>query len=332
MKAHVNSQLAGALPRLAALCAGALALGGLGRAQGDGPRMYWHGLSGTNVVPVLDMSITGNSNPLDYAHRILPQTQVDAHIMLAGYGKAFPLFDRAATVSALVPMGTIASDTTVGLATVHESASGVGDPTLQFTLNLIGPPAMMNIPDVLRYEPGFSVDFLASLMVPIGEYDSDSSLNLGQNRWYGRVGAPVVWQLGTWEPDSRTTLEFLPALWLFGDNTDYGGQTLDTDPVFQFEGHLTHNFAKNFWGSLDGIWYGGGQSSIGGVEGSDLSALGLGFTLGYELNDNLFLTLGRTTSINDDGSGDLKLDELRIGLTFGWHPLVEGMKRLQGGE
>jgi len=36
-------------------------------------------------------------------------------------------------------------------------------------------------------------------------------LNLGQNRWYGRVGAPIVWQLGAWVPGRRTPLEFLPA-------------------------------------------------------------------------------------------------------------------------
>ena len=43
-------------------------------------------------------------------------------------------------------------------------------------------------PDALRYEPGFSVDLLADLALPIGEYDSDQPLNIGQNRWYGRLG------------------------------------------------------------------------------------------------------------------------------------------------
>ena len=34
-----------------------------------------------------------------------------------------------------------------------------------------------------------------------------SRLNLGQNRWYGRVGAPMVWQIGPWVPGRRTTFE-----------------------------------------------------------------------------------------------------------------------------
>ena len=132
---------------------------------------------------------------------------------------------------------------------------------LEFDINVIGPQAQKNIPDALRYEPGFSVDLLADLALPIGEYDSSQPLNLGQNRWYGRLGAPIVWQLGAWVPGRRTTLEFLPAVWLFGDNNDYVGQTLKTDPLFQLDAHLTRDFTEHFWGSLDVAWYSGGQAT-----------------------------------------------------------------------
>ena len=94
----------------------------------------------------------------------------------------------------------------------------------EFNLNLVGPKAQKNIPDVLRYQPGFTIDLLADLAVPIGEYNNSQSLNLGQNRWYGRVGAPILFQLGSWVPGRRTTLEFLPAVWFFGPNNDYVGR------------------------------------------------------------------------------------------------------------
>jgi hypothetical protein len=35
-------------------------------------------------------------------------------------------------------------------------------------------------------------------------------------------------------------------------------------------------------------------------------------------------------SINDSGPGDLHMDSFKLSLIFGWHPLVEGMKRLGG--
>ena len=170
---------------------------------------------------------------------------------LAGYAHTFSLFDRSAMAAIILPMGRISGDVTVVGSTVNQSASGFGDPMLEFNINLIGPPAQKNIPDALRYEPGFSVDLLADLALPIGEYDNSQPLNLGQNRWYGRLGVPVIWQLGAWVPGRRTTLEFLPAVWLFGNNNDYVGQTLKTDPMFQLDAHLTRDFTEHLWGSLD---------------------------------------------------------------------------------
>jgi hypothetical protein len=203
---------------------------------------------------------------------------------------------------------------------------------LEFNINVIGPPAQRTIPDALRYEPGFSVDLLADLALPIGEYDSSQPLNLGQNRWYGRVGAPIVWQLGSSVPGRRTTLEFLPAIWLFGDNNDYVGQTLKTDPLFQLDAHLTRDFAENFWGSLDVAWYNRRKASINGVDGKKLNNVGVGLTLGYQVNSNLNLTFGYKSTVNDSAPGDLKMDSFRVTFVYGWHPLVEGSRRLKGGE
>ena len=184
-------------------------------------------------------------------------------------------------------MGRISGEVTTGDQTVRETARGFGDPMFELDVNLIGRPAQKNLVDALRYEPGFSLDVIADLAVPIGEYDNTRSLNLGQNRWYGRVGAPIVWQLGPWVPGRRTTLELLPAVWFFGTNDDFVGKTLSTDPMFQVDAHLTRDFTEHLWGSLDGAWYTGGKATIDGVEGEKLDNLAVGLTLGYQINDNL---------------------------------------------
>jgi hypothetical protein len=175
------------------------------------------------------------------------------------------------------------------------------------------------------------VDVLADLALPIGKYDNTQPLNLGQNRWYGRLGAPIVWQFGPWVPGRRTTLEFLPAVWLFGANNDYVGQTLETDPMFQLDAHLSRDFTEHFWGSFDTAWYAGGQATISGVTGEKLNNFGLGFTLGYTINDNLGLTVGYKSTIDDFAPQNLRMDNFTISLVYGWHPLIEGAKRLQGG-
>jgi hypothetical protein len=293
-------------------------------------RFYWKTLSGANAVPLIVESLSGNTNPFDPAHTVTPGAHFEATLALPGYVRTFSLFDRAAMAAILVPMGRVSGDVTVGGRTFNQSADGFGDPTLEFNINVLGPKAQKNIPDVLRYEPGFSVDLLFDLMVPIGEYDSKQPLNIGQNRWYGRLGMPIVWQLGPWVPGRRTTLEFLPAVWLFGNNDNFVGQTLKTDPMFQVDAHLTRDFTETFWGALDAAWYTGGQASIDGVQGEKLNNLGLGLTLGYQMNENLNLTFGYMSTLNDNAPGDLRMNKFMVTLVYGWHPMVEGMRRLKG--
>jgi hypothetical protein len=295
-------------------------------------RFYWKSLSGASGVPIIFNSISGNSNPFDPAHSVVSaDAKVDATMALAGYAHTFTFKDRALVAAFIAPMGRLSGSATVAGATSTQSANGFGDPMVELDLNVLGPKAQKNLPDALRYEPGFSVDLLGDLALPIGKYNNAQPLNLGQNRWYGRLGAPIVWQLGPWVPGRRTTLEFLPAVWLFGPNNDYVGQTLETDPMFQLDAHLSHDFTEQFWGSFDSAWYTGGKATVGGVAGQKLNNSGFGFTLGYTINDNLGLTLGYKTTVSDLAPQDLRMDNFTVSLVYGWHPLIEGAKRLKGG-
>lgn len=301
-------------------------------AQGDGPRFYWKTLAGMYAVPVIGSSMSGNANPLDPSHQVIPESDFNATMVMPGFARVIPLFKRSAMVSVIAPMGRITSNISNGVIESTQTARGFGDPLLQLGVNVIGPKAIMNIPDMLRYKPGFSVDIIGSLAVPIGEYDSESPLNIGQNRWYGRIGAPIVWQLGSWVPGKKTTLEALPAIWIFGDNKDFMGKKMETKPMYQVEGHLTRDFMERMWGSLDFIWYTGGQATIDGTEGEKMNNSGIGGTLGYHVNDNMQLTIAYVSSINDKAAEDLKMDTFRVTLIYGWHNLIEGMHRLKGNE
>jgi Putative MetA-pathway of phenol degradation len=288
-------------------------------------RFYWKSLSGGNAVPVIFNSLSGNTNPFDPSNRVTPDANFDATMALTGWAHTYALGDRSAMGAIILPMGRVSG----GVAGVTETSRGFGDPMLEFNYNLIGPKAQKTIPDVLRYEPGFSLDLLVDLALPIGEYNSSQSVNLGQNRWYGRIGAPVVWQLGSWVPGRRTTLELLPAVWLFGDNDDFVGKTLKTDPMFQLDAHLTRDLTEHLWGGLDLTWYNGGGSTINGLAGGKLNNVGVGLTLGYTVNENLNLTLGYKSTVNDSAPSDMRMDGFMVTLVFGWHPIVEGMRRLK---
>ena len=295
-------------------------------------RFYWKTLSGANGVPLIIQSISGNTNPFDPAHNVNPGAYFEATMAMLGYAKFFPVFDRATMVSVVFPMGRIAGETIIAGETSKQATKGFGDPMIEFDINIIGPEAQNSLPDLLRYEPGFSVDLLMDLAIPVGKYNNEQALNIGQNRWYGRIGAPIVWQIGPWIPGKRTTLEFLPAVWLFGDNTDYLGKTLQTDPLFQLDAHLSRDLTHNFWASLDGAWYNGGQATVDTSEGTKLNNIGVGLTLGYQINENLNLTFGYKSTINDDEPDALRMDGFMLTLVYGWHPLIEGVKRLKESE
>lgn len=293
-------------------------------------RFYWKSLTEANAVPLIYNSLSGNTNPFDPAHTVMPGGRVDATLGIAGFARSFELAERSAFAAILLPMGRVSGEVTAAGRSFSQSANGFGDPMIEFDINVLGPKAQKNIPDVLRYEPGLSVDVIVDLAIPIGNYDSSRPLNLGQNRWYGRIGAPVVWQLGDWVPGRRTTLEFLPAVWLFGTNDDYVGQTLKTDPMFQLDAHLTRDLAEHLWGSIDLAYYAHGKSSINGVDGKSFDNFGYGLTFGYTISDNLNLTVGYKSTRNDTAPDALRMDSFMISLVFGWHPLLEGSRRLKG--
>ncbi|HEX6811704.1 MAG TPA: transporter [Planctomycetota bacterium] len=300
-------------------------------AQGDGPRMYWKTLADSTAVTFWKIDASGNTNPFDKAHVVQPSGSFEADLAILGYHRTLDLFGQSATASVLLPVGSLDGELAGSLLTEQASASGYGDPTLQLDYNLIGAPAMNDLPSLLRYEPRFTLDLLVSVAVPIGEYDPDETLNLGQNRWYGRLGAPMMLTIGPWVPGQRTTLELLPAVWVYGDNTDYQGtKTLETDPMFALEGHLTRDLTESAWSSLDAAWFQGAKSEVDGLQGEAVDNLGVGVTFGFQVTDNLSVNLSYFTTIDDNDDGDLRGDEFRLMFTYGWHQLLEGMHRLSG--
>jgi hypothetical protein len=116
---------------------------------------------------------------------------------------------------------------------------------------------------------------------------------------------------------------------MFSDNNDFVGMKMETKPMYQLEAHITRDFMERLWGSIDVISYSGGKATIDGVEGAALNNLGMGGTLGYNINDNLQMNISYNTTVNDKNPEDLKMDGFRVTLLYGWHPLIEGMKRLK---
>ena len=318
----------------------------LALAVDDGARAYWKGREGTNVVSFqsLDVDIeasgTQQFGPGQY---IYPNADVDADLFIVNWVHFFTAFNRPSSLNFALPGGNVDVDFNTNLMppqflppginagdSFSQSSSGFADPTAQWVINLFGTPPLRSNVDLLNYEPIWTLDVATMLAFPIGEYDDDKLVNLGQNRWFGRVGLPLKYHFGTFTPGYRKSLEIMPSVWLFDDNDDFIGRKLENDPLWQLEAHLTSDFTPNFYGSLDALYRNGFQSDIDGVEaGDDLDVGSLGFTLNYQISDNFAIRAGYSSNVF--GDSDLDTSMLRIQFVFGWHQAMENFKKLTSG-
>lgn len=335
-----HSRLPGILTSMAIL----LSYSGTVLAVDDGARTYWKQRDGTDVVSFqylnLNMQAT-DSLQFDPGHFIYPNSDVEANVILASWAHHMTLFNRASLFAVNVGGGSVGVDVDTGSIppeflppgtgnTFSQSASGYIDPSVQLDINLFGTSKLKSTVDLLNYEPTWTIDAAVMLALPVGEYDGDKLVNMGLNRWYGRLALPVKYHFGVFAPGYMSSFELTPSVWIFAENDDFLGQSLENDPLLQLEAHLTHDFTRTFFGSLDMLYRGGFQSEINGVEvGEELDIGDLGFTLNFHAADNLYL---RTTySSNVFGDDKLNNSIIRFQLVYGWHELTQAGRKLSAG-
>ena len=316
---------------------------GLANAQDDGARAYWKGRAGTNVVSFqyLNMHLdASDAMQFDPAHYIYPSADADADIFIANYARHMTLFDRPASLMVNVVGGSVEADFDTNLTppeflppgvvpgvSVGQSASGYADPSVQLDVNLIGTPPLKAGFDLLNYEPKWTLDAAVMLGVPIGEYDSSKVVNLGLNRFFGRIAFPFKYHFGVFAPGYMSSLEVIPSVWLFAENDNFVGQKLQNDPLWQLEAHWTQDFTRHFFGSIDLLYRSGFQSEINGVDvGSDIEIGDIGVTLNFQVTDSL--TLRTSFSSNVFGDSDIDTSMVRLQVVYAWHRAMENMKKL----
>jgi hypothetical protein len=302
-------------------------------AVDDGARAYWKGRAGTQGVSFqylrLDLQAT-DSQQFAPGQYIYPNSDVEANIIIANYLRHLTLFNRPSSFSFDVKANANNVIPGTPSGSFNQSASGYADPILQLDVNLFGTPPLKANFDLLDYEPSWTIDTAIMLGLPIGQYDADKLVNLGQNRWFGRIALPFKYHFGVFSRGYMKSLEVTPSVWFFAENDDFLGQKLENKPLWQLEAHLTSDFTPNFWGSLDLLYRGGFQSEVNGVEvGDELDIGDIGFTLNYQVNDNLGIRTGFSSNVF--GDSDLESSMVRLQFIFGWHRDNENIKKLQEG-
>ena len=315
-------------------------------AQDDGARSYWNARAGTNIISFQYMPIhIGASSSMAFApgQYIYPNAETDVNIVLATWAHHFTLFNRPSAIAVNVLGGSISADFNTMVSSdslpppitpggaFSQSSSGYSDPNMQLVVNLIGTPPLRSGVDLLNYEPTWSIDIAAMLAFPIGSYDENKLVNIGLNRWYGRIGIPMKYHFGVFSPGYMTSFELFPSVWLFSENDDFMGHKLENKPLWSVEAHLTHDLAPSFFASFDMLYQYGFESKLDGSEVGEKLEIGqLGISFNYQITDNITIRTGYSSNVF--GDENLETSAIRLQFVYAWNTASENMKKLMQGQ
>ena len=251
----------------------------------DGARAYHLVPRDTNVISLTETLV----------HTEVDGNVIDANALTPSYRRSIDLFGNAGTILIGMPVGSVSAslNTPVGSIDV-DTDFAQGDLFLGGVWGLFGSPSL-SPQEYVQYKPGLRASIAARLYLPTGDYESSRFLNLGGNRWSLQASLPISYVLGdTMIDEDLTTFEVVPFVHIFGDNEDpFGPATVvSQEPLFGLEGHLTRNFGRTVWASLDGTYRLGGETSADGVAGRNAQeSVTLGASLGLSLTQSVSLRL-----------------------------------------
>jgi hypothetical protein len=276
-------------------------------AVDDGPRAYFPLPAGTNVINVIGLFESSNSS-LDPATAI-KGANLDLNVGVLQYTRTLNIGGQSAALVAALPFGEVSGEATLEgplgnlSQTFETSSSGIGDLNLGAIIGLVGSPALTR-EQFVQHKPGFSMGAMLWVTAPTGAYDPDKLINFGTNRWAIRLGAPLGWAIGgSYLSPNLTTIEFVPSVTFFTVNEDpFRADRRTQSALFRLESHITHNFSRAFWASIDLTANSGGATQTDGIDDDNNKTwAGAGISLGMNFSPALgaYVTYGSIYAGND---------------------------------
>jgi hypothetical protein len=220
-------------------------------------------------------------------------------IALAG-GTTFDLFGRTAFVFAALPIARVSASGRVGETTGHASRTGLADPRIKLSVNVIGGRALTPREFAVAARPTI-VGVSLVVVPPIGQYDRTKLVNIGANRWSFKPEIGISHVVRKW------TFDGYAGSWLFTANDEYyTGSSLRTQrPIVALQGHVSYAPGRRWWVAIDGTWYSGGTSEIDRVPKADLQRNSrLGVTLSLPLAQQQSLKIATSAGATTRFGGD----------------------------
>jgi hypothetical protein len=238
------------------------------------------GLSAAGSLPINDAKLRMNSGVMAYA-------------------RSFNVLGNSGKIDVIIPYSNLSGSAMYEGQLYKRNVTGLHDPRVRFSVNFYGSPALQ-----LKEFAGYRQDVIigASLQVsaPLGQYDNDKLVNLGNNRWFVKpdIGLSKAW--------GKFTIEISTGAFFFSKNNDYfGGKTLDQNPVSTSQIHVMYSHGRGIWAALSGTYDYGGRTTADGVRSDEfVKNSRIGATIALPVNRRnsikVFASISTHTSIGTD--------------------------------
>ncbi len=284
-------------------------VGATARAQDMEPRAYANTPVGINFLG-LSYGYSTGSVGADPAVP-LEDAKLDLHFTILNYARSFALLGQSAKVSAIVPYGWLSGSAVFDGMPVSREFSGLIDPVFKITANLLGAPAL-TLEEFPSYRQNWILGVSLGMSVPLGRYDEERLVNLGNNRWSFK---PEIGVSKRWGP---VTVDVAASTKFYTDNEEFfGDHTREQDPLYAVQTHFIYSLPAGAWAAFDATWYGGGQTTLDGKTNDDRqSSTRLGATGVMPLSRHFSVQIYASTGVL--GRTGTDFDTVGMGLSYRW--------------
>jgi hypothetical protein len=232
----------------------------------------------------------------------IKDAKLQTHTGLAAYARSLDVFGKSGKFDVVMAHTDLSGHAMFAGQKHERNVSGLTDPRFRLSVNLLGAPAL-SLREFSSYQQDLIVGASVQVSAPLGQYDNNKVVNIGNNRWFIK---PVIGISKAWGDFS---LEFSGGAFIFTDNNDYfGGKTLEQDPEYTAQVHATYNFGQGIWTAVSGTYDCGGRTAVDGVHNDDRQDNStVGVTLALPLNRNNSVKLYASTNIHTRVGNDTDL-------------------------
>jgi hypothetical protein len=238
---------------------------------------------------------TSGSSPIKDA-------KLNQHTEVLAYARSLDVWGKSGKFDVILAYSELSGTAMVAGQPRERNVSGLYDPRFRFSVNFYGAPAL-SVQEFANYQQDLIIGASVQVSAPFGQYDNDKLVNLGNNRWFIKpdIGISKAW--------GGLSLELSTGVYFFSKNDDFfGGQTLEQDPLFTSQAHITYSFGHGIWTALSFTYDYGGRTTINGVQSDDLQQNSrVGLTLALPVNRNNSIKLYGSTGIYTSAGTDFNM-------------------------